>query len=101
MRCYTKQHKYYCGIDLHAQSMYLPRSGMANPASVADRFPDRSVLNTGINGTIKVEPPGSSRSGVDGCFGQAETFRDPAGASVTLLSNGAGPSHRLTVSCPS
>ena len=23
MRFYTKQHKYYCGIDLHARSMYL------------------------------------------------------------------------------
>ena len=23
MRFYTKQHKFYCGIDLHARSMYL------------------------------------------------------------------------------
>ena len=23
MRFYTKQHQYYCGIDLHARSMYL------------------------------------------------------------------------------
>ena len=23
MRFYTKQHRYYCGIDLHARSMYL------------------------------------------------------------------------------
>ena len=23
MRFYTKQHNYYCGIDLHAKSMYL------------------------------------------------------------------------------
>ena len=23
MRFYTKQHKFYCGIDLHAKSMYL------------------------------------------------------------------------------
>ncbi len=23
MKFYTKQHKYYCGIDLHAKSMYL------------------------------------------------------------------------------
>jgi hypothetical protein len=23
MRFYTKQHKAYCGIDLHARSMYL------------------------------------------------------------------------------
>jgi transposase len=23
MRFYTKQHKYYCGIDLHARSMYV------------------------------------------------------------------------------
>ena len=23
MRFYTKQHKYYCGIDLHARKMYL------------------------------------------------------------------------------
>ena len=23
MRFYTKQHKYYCGIDLHAKTMYL------------------------------------------------------------------------------
>ncbi|MCP4670255.1 MAG: IS110 family transposase, partial [Desulfobacula sp.] len=23
MKFYTKQHKYYCGIDLHARSMYL------------------------------------------------------------------------------
>ena len=23
MRFYTKQHKYYCGIDLHARSMYI------------------------------------------------------------------------------
>jgi transposase len=23
MRCYTKQHKFYCGIDLHARTMYL------------------------------------------------------------------------------
>jgi transposase len=23
MRCYTKPHKFYCGIDLHARSMYL------------------------------------------------------------------------------
>jgi len=22
MRCYTKQHQLYCGIDLHARSMY-------------------------------------------------------------------------------
>jgi hypothetical protein len=23
MRFYKKQHRYYCGIDLHARSMYL------------------------------------------------------------------------------
>ena len=23
MRFYTKQHKYYCGIDLHTKSMYV------------------------------------------------------------------------------
>ncbi len=23
MRFYTKQHKFYCGIDLHARSMYM------------------------------------------------------------------------------
>ena len=23
MRCYTKQHQFYCGIDLHARSMYV------------------------------------------------------------------------------
>ncbi|MBM3302571.1 MAG: IS110 family transposase, partial [Deltaproteobacteria bacterium] len=23
MNFYTKQHKYYCGIDLHAKTMYL------------------------------------------------------------------------------
>ena len=23
MRLYTKQHQFYCGIDLHARSMYL------------------------------------------------------------------------------
>ena len=23
MRFYTKQHKYYCGIDLHTRVMYL------------------------------------------------------------------------------
>ena len=23
MRFYTKQHKFYCGIDLHAKKMYL------------------------------------------------------------------------------
>ena len=23
MRFYTKEHRYYCGIDLHARSMYL------------------------------------------------------------------------------
>ena len=23
MRFYTKQHQYYCGIDLHARTMYL------------------------------------------------------------------------------
>ncbi len=23
MKYYTKQHKYYCGIDLHARSMYI------------------------------------------------------------------------------
>ena len=23
MRFYTQQHKYYCGIDLHARTMYL------------------------------------------------------------------------------
>ena len=23
MKFYTKQHNYYCGIDLHARSMYL------------------------------------------------------------------------------
>ena len=23
MRFYNKQHKYYCGIDLHAKSMYM------------------------------------------------------------------------------
>src|SRR5438874_4577755 len=23
MRCYTKQHQFYCGIDLHARTMYL------------------------------------------------------------------------------
>ena len=23
MRFYTKQHKYYCGIDLHTKKMYL------------------------------------------------------------------------------
>ncbi len=23
MRFYTQQHRYYCGIDLHARSMYL------------------------------------------------------------------------------
>jgi hypothetical protein len=23
MRFYTKQHRYYCGIDLHARSMYV------------------------------------------------------------------------------
>ncbi len=23
MRFYTKQHKYYCGIDLHARRMYV------------------------------------------------------------------------------
>ena len=23
MRFYTKQHKFYCGIDLHARSMYV------------------------------------------------------------------------------
>jgi hypothetical protein len=23
MRFYTKQHKFYCGIDLHARTMYL------------------------------------------------------------------------------
>jgi hypothetical protein len=22
MRCYTKQHQFYCGIDLHARTMY-------------------------------------------------------------------------------
>jgi transposase len=23
MRCYSKQHRYYCGIDLHARTMYV------------------------------------------------------------------------------
>ena len=23
MRCYTQQHRYYCGIDLHARKMYV------------------------------------------------------------------------------
>ena len=23
MRFYTKQHKYYCGIDLHTRTMYV------------------------------------------------------------------------------
>ena len=23
MRFYTKQHQYYCGIDLHAKTMYV------------------------------------------------------------------------------
>jgi transposase len=23
MRCYTNQHQFYCGIDLHARSMYV------------------------------------------------------------------------------
>ena len=23
MRLYTRQHRHYCGIDLHAQSMYV------------------------------------------------------------------------------
>ncbi|MEW5807114.1 MAG: IS110 family transposase, partial [Acidobacteriota bacterium] len=23
MKFYTKQHQYYCGIDLHARTMYL------------------------------------------------------------------------------
>lgn len=23
MRFYTKQHKYYCGIDLHAKNLYV------------------------------------------------------------------------------
>lgn len=23
MRFYTQQHRYYCGIDLHARSMYM------------------------------------------------------------------------------
>jgi hypothetical protein len=23
MRFYTKKHRYYCGIDLHARSMYI------------------------------------------------------------------------------
>jgi hypothetical protein len=23
MQCYTRQHKFYCGIDLHARKMYV------------------------------------------------------------------------------
>jgi len=26
MRFYTKNHKYYCGIDLHTKMMYKPRT---------------------------------------------------------------------------
>ena len=33
MRSHDKQHRFYCGIDLHARSMYLSLFTTASPAS--------------------------------------------------------------------
>ena len=36
MRFYTKQHKYHCGIDLHARSMYICILATENEARAED-----------------------------------------------------------------
>jgi hypothetical protein len=40
MRFYNQQHQYYCGIDLHARSIYICKK---NHEGVAERFKDASV----------------------------------------------------------
>ncbi len=53
MRFYTKQHKYYCGVDLHAKTMcilYYYRKG------IAERVSDESIRNN-IEADLSSENP--------------------------------------------
>jgi len=41
MKFYTKQHRYYCGIDLHARSMYICILNNKNKVLIHKKFPTK------------------------------------------------------------
>ena len=64
MRFYTQQHQYYCGIDLHARSIYLciidqsgkillHRNMRANPGTVFEMKSERRCWKTNRTTGIK------------------------------------------------
>jgi len=50
MRFYTKQHKFYCGIDLHAKTMYL---------CILDQEGEIK-LQRDCKSALKIDPPSAS-----------------------------------------
>ena len=83
MRFYTQQHKYYCGIDLHARRMYIcirdatgeivvhrndparPQSSAAPSTSCSHvrRTPSCRSSSAEIEGSAKAAAPNWTRSG--------------------------------------
>ena len=44
MRYYTGQHQYYCGVDLHARTMYLRVVNQADEILLHQEIPTRADL---------------------------------------------------------
>jgi hypothetical protein len=51
MQCYTKPHRFYCGIDLHARTMYV---------CILDRIQDRVEDILSILCTLRLQDNGSA-----------------------------------------
>jgi hypothetical protein len=98
MRFSNSQHQYYCGVDLHARSMYLhvldqqgqtvtPRGGRSRcfdeTAFGTERFLGRNVR------IVAVRSPGTGRAGLTpyGCLAppglRAASARTPRGTTVS------------------
>jgi hypothetical protein len=43
MRCYTEQHQYYCGIDLHARTVYVCSLGQTGQILARRNLPSESA----------------------------------------------------------
>jgi hypothetical protein len=54
MRFYTGQHRYYCGIDLHARRMYICILDAEGQVRVHRNGPAPIRSHPGVNGTGRV-----------------------------------------------
>ena len=69
MRFYTQQHRFYCGVDLHARTMYLCILNAAGQVVFDRNFAADPAAFRKPSASLPREPPRLPFSRIDGVIG--------------------------------